>query len=42
MGKDLKDVGLIDEETFEKITMRLLKKKNRVLKTDSITSDYLP
>jgi putative transcriptional regulator len=27
MGKDLRDVGLIDEEEYQKITMRLLKKK---------------
>lgn len=41
MGKDLKDVGLIDEETYEKITMRLLKKKKKIPKIDPITSDEI-
>lgn len=35
MGKDLKDLGLLDEETYEKITIRLLKKEKKVLKRDS-------
>jgi len=41
MGKDLKDVGLIDEETYEKITMRLLKKEKKVPKIDPISSDEI-
>lgn len=41
MGEDLRDVGLIDDETFEKITMRLLKKEKKVLKIDPITSDEI-
>lgn len=32
MGKDLRDVGLIDEESYNKITMSLLKKKKKVKK----------
>lgn len=38
MGKDLKDLGLLDEETYDKITVRLLKKDNKFLKMDPITS----
>jgi putative transcriptional regulator len=40
MGKDLRDVGLIDEGSFEKITMRLLKKE-KMPKIKSITSDEI-
>lgn len=32
MGKDLKDAGLLDEESYQKITMRLLKNDNQVQK----------
>jgi len=38
MGKDLKEIGLLDEETYEKITMRLLKKKMKVPKIEPIAS----
>lgn len=41
MGKDLRDLDLIDEETYEKITMRLLKKEKRLLKMEAITSDEI-
>lgn len=41
MGKDLKDLGLLDEETYEKITMRLLKKEKKSLKMEPITSDEI-
>ena len=41
MGKDLKDLGLLDEETYEKITIRLLKKEKKLLKMESITSDEI-
>lgn len=41
MGKDLKEIGLIDEETYEKITMRLLKKKKKVPKIEPITSEEI-
>lgn len=39
-GKDLKDVGLIDEESFHKITMRLLKKE-KMPKIKPITSNEI-
>lgn len=32
MGQDLKDIGLLDDESYQKITMRLLKKENKVPK----------
>lgn len=38
MGKDLKEIGLIDEESYQKITMRLLKKKEKIKKVASIKS----
>ncbi len=41
MGKDLKDLGLLDEEAYEKITMRLLKKEKKIFKMESITSDEI-
>ncbi len=41
MGKDLKDLGLLDEETYEKITMRLLKKEKKIHKMEPITSDEI-
>src|SRR5689334_12270086 len=41
MGQDLRDVGLLDEETYEKMTMRLLKKEKKVLKMEPITSDEI-
>jgi putative transcriptional regulator len=41
MGKDLRDVGLIEDESYQKITMRLLKKKNELPKIDPITSDEI-
>ncbi len=37
MGKDLRDLGLLDEETYEKITMRLLKKEKKLPKMEPIT-----
>lgn len=40
MGKDLRDVGLIDEESFDKITMRLLNKE-KMPKIKPITSDEI-
>lgn len=40
MGKDLRDVGLIDEESCHKITMRLLKKE-KMPKIKPITSDEI-
>jgi putative transcriptional regulator len=41
MGKDLRDAGLIDDESYSKITMRLLKKKNEILKIKPITNDEI-
>lgn len=36
MGKDLKEIGLINEEEYQKITMRLLKKEDKVQKVKPI------
>lgn len=41
MGKDLKDLGLIDGDAYEKITVRLLKTKKKILKIEPITSDEI-
>ncbi len=41
MGKDLRDVGLIDEESYNKITMRLLKKEKEVKKFALINSEEI-
>jgi putative transcriptional regulator len=41
MGKGLKDLGLLDEETYEKITMRLLKKEKKVIEIEPLTSDEI-
>ena len=41
MGKDLRDVGLIDDESYNKITMRLLKKKKEVKKIALINSEEI-
>lgn len=41
MGKDLRDVGLIDEEEYKKITMRLLKKKKKLKKVAPINSEEI-
>ena len=41
MGKDLKDLGLLDEKTYEKITIRLLKKEKKFLKIEPMTSDEI-
>lgn len=41
MGNDLKDLKLIDEETFEKITIRLLKKEKKSFNTEPITSEEI-
>ena len=35
MGKDLKDLGLIDDEGYEKVTMRLLKKREKASQNGS-------
>lgn len=40
MGKDLKKVGLLDEESYQKITMRLLKKE-KIPKIEAITSNEI-
>ncbi len=41
MGKDLLDLGLLDEGEYEKITMRLLKKEKKLLKMEPITGDEI-
>lgn len=41
MGQDLRDLGLIDEETYEKTTLRLLKKEKKLLKMEPITSEEI-
>lgn len=41
MGKDLKDLGLLDDDTYKKITMRLLKKEAKLHKLEPITSDEI-
>lgn len=41
MGKDLKDVGLIDDESYNKITMRLLKKEKELKKISPINSEEI-
>jgi len=41
MGRDLRDLGLLNEETFEKITMRLLKKEKKLVEMEPMTSDEI-
>ena len=41
MGKDLRDLGLLDEDVYEKMTMRLLKKEKKLHKMDPITGDEI-
>jgi putative transcriptional regulator len=41
MGQDLRDLGLIDEETYDKTTLRLLKKEKKLLKMEPITSEEI-
>lgn len=41
MGKDLRDVGLIDEESYNKLTMRLLKKEKKVKEVAPIKSEEI-
>lgn len=41
MGEDLRELGLIDEKTYERTTMRLLKKEKKVLKMESLTSSEI-
>lgn len=41
MGKDLRDIGLIDEESYNKITMRLLKKEKEVKKVSPINNQEI-
>jgi putative transcriptional regulator len=41
MGEDLRDLKLIDEDTYQKVTIRLLKKEKKVLKVDPITSEEI-
>lgn len=40
MGKDLKKVGLLDQKSYQKITMRLLKKE-KIPKIEPITSEEI-
>jgi len=40
MGKDLRDVGLLDEESYNKITMKLLK-KDKISNIKPITSNEI-
>lgn len=37
-AKDMKDIGIIDDEHYKKITMRLLKKEQKVKKITPIKS----
>jgi putative transcriptional regulator len=41
MSKDLRDVGLIDDESYNKITMRLLKKEKEVKKITLINNEEI-
>jgi putative transcriptional regulator len=40
-AKGMRKIGLIDEEEYQKITMRLLKKENKLLKIEPITSEEI-
>jgi putative transcriptional regulator len=40
-AKGMRKIGLIDEEEYQKITLRLLKKEKKLTKMESITSDEI-
>lgn len=41
MGKDLRGIGLLDDASYKKITMRLLKKEKEVKKIAPINSEEI-
>jgi putative transcriptional regulator len=40
-AKGMRKIGLIDEEEYQKITLRLLKKEKKLPKVEPITSDEI-